>query len=93
MTISKLISPVQQNRWLNPPTDVRLWQTSMTRSPLSLGSEHLGAIKFRTERVGTLAIAVSRFIETRITCGSYTEPSRRRSWQHQLFTAIPGTRP
>jgi len=71
MKISKLISPVQHNRWFTPPTDVRLWQASMTRSPLFLGSEHLGAIKFRTERVGTLAIAVSRFFGTLITCGRY----------------------
>jgi len=25
-----------------------------------MGSEHLGAIKYRTERVGTLAIAVNK---------------------------------
>ena len=71
MTVFQLTFSVQRNRWFTPSTDVRLWQTSMTRSPLFLGSEHLGAIKCRTERVGTLAIAVSRFFETQITCGSY----------------------
>ena len=37
MSIKKQISPVQQNRWFTPSTNVRLWQSGMTRSPFGNG--------------------------------------------------------
>jgi hypothetical protein len=33
----KQISPAQQNRWFTPSTNVRLWQSGMTRSPVGNG--------------------------------------------------------
>jgi hypothetical protein len=78
-----------------------LWQTSMTRSPFFLGSEHLGAIKFRTERVGTLAIAVSKSFLVELPAAVNTShpaaeagntslsPSSPASVRDYIFSFIP----
>jgi hypothetical protein len=75
----KLISPIQQNRWFTPSTNVRLWQSGMTRSPFDNGIRapwsHL--------KVGRNGWALSNKPSVdpvhQIACGSYQEPSRRRS--------------
>ena len=66
-----------------------------------MGSEHLGAIKFRTERVGTLAIAVKQTLrfelsaavttshpvaEAEITTFSPSSPAPVRNY---IFSFIP----